>query len=213
MKHTLLLSLFFLLFACSEDLPLADAYGNFEATVTTVSAEANGKLLWLDVTEGQSVAPNTFVGLVDTTALHLQRLQLQAQINSFGKQLQTAQPDIQVFEDQKRNLIRERDRTKRLVAAKAATSRQLDDLNGQLEVLEQQMAAARSRTSIANRGILAGRDPLVAQLDVISDQISKAYIYHPVAGTVLTKLAEPAEIVGIGSPLYRVASLDTLILR
>jgi HlyD family secretion protein len=213
MKYFLLLTFPLLLFACEEEATRSDAYGNFEATVTMVSAQANGRLLYLNIEEGQAVTAGSLVGLVDTTSLHLQRLKLHAEINSFEKKLQTAEPDIRIFEDQKRNLIRERDRTERLVAAKAATSKQFDDLNGQLEVLDQQIAAARSRVGTTNKNVLSSRDPLVAQLDVLADQIAKAYVLNPVSGTVLTKLAEPSEIVRMSSPLYRVARLDTLVLR
>lgn len=214
MKYLPLLFLLTVLFSsCTEEAETADAYGNFEATVTTVSSQANGRLQYLRAEEGETLEAGALVSLVDTTSLHLQRLQLVAQVKSFGKKLQSAAPDIAVIEDQKRNLIRERDRTKRLVEAKAATSRQLDELNGQIEVLDQQVTAARSRVGTVNRNVLSNRDPLVAQIDVISDQIAKAYVYNPLEGTVLTKLAEPSEIVGMGSPLYRLARLDTLTLR
>ena len=201
MKYPSLLLLLFALSACNETAPLADAYGNFEATSTTVSAQANGQLLYINVAEGEVIPAGKLIGLVDTTQLHLQRLQLEAQLRTFGKQVRTAAPDIAVYEDQKRNLIRERDRTKRLVDAKAATSRQLDELNGQIEVIDQQIAAAQSKANEANRGILSGKDPIQAQIGVIDNQIAKAYIYNPVAGTVMTKLAESSEIVGMGSPL------------
>ncbi len=201
------------LFACQQVEERADAYGNFEATVTTVSAEANGRLLFLKVEEGQKMTAGILIGQVDTTALHLQRLQLQATIGTLPKKLRTAEPDIQVLEDQKRNLIRERDRLQKLVAAKAATSKQLDDLNGEIVVVEQRIQAARSQAQTVNRGILAEKAPLKAQIEVIKEQIRKAKIYNPINGTVLTKLAESSEVVAMGTPLYRIAVLDTLILR
>jgi HlyD family secretion protein len=198
---------------CTTEEERADAYGNFEATVTTISAETQGKLLSFNLEEGQSLEAGDYIGLIDTTPLHLQRLQLRAQLGTFAQQLQTAAPDIKVLEDQRANLLRERDRTKRLVQAKAATPRQLDEYNGQIAVVDQQIQAARARVNVANRGILAGRDPLLAQLNIIDDQIRRAYLYNPVAGTVLTKMAEPNEVVAPGSPLYRIADLDTLTLR
>ncbi|OAV44047.1 HlyD family secretion protein [Lewinella sp. 4G2] len=213
MKHFAFL-LFLLSFtACTEEEVRSDAYGNFEAITTTVSAEANGRLLQLDVEEGQLLPAGKLIGLVDTTQLHLQRVQLQAQLRTFGKQVRTAAPDIAIYEDQKRNLIRERDRTKKLIAAKAATSRQLDELNGQIEVVNRQIAAARAKTSEANRAVLSGRGPVAAQIDVLTNQINKAYVRNPIRGTVMTKMAETSEIVGVGSPLYRIANADTLILR
>lgn len=213
MKYPSLLLLLFALSACTENESLSDAYGNFEATSTTVSAQASGQLLFIDVAEGEVIPAGKLIGLVDTTQMHLQRLQLEAQLRTFGKQVRTAAPDIAVYEDQKRNLIRERDRTKRLVEAKAATSRQLDELNGQIEVINRQIAAVQSKTNEVNRGLLSGKDPIRAQIEVIDNQIAKAYIYNPIRGTVMTKLAENSEIVGMGSPLYRIADMDTLILR
>ena len=42
------------LYSCSQE-EKADGYGNFEATQITVSAEANGKLNFLNVEEGQEL--------------------------------------------------------------------------------------------------------------------------------------------------------------
>jgi HlyD family secretion protein len=201
------------LLACGEEAELSDAYGNFEATTLVVSAEANGQLLLFDVNEGKTLAANQLVALVDTVDLHLQRRQLEANLGVLPQKLRNSLADIQVLEDQKANLVRERDRVSRLLEKKAATPKQLDDLNGQITVTEQQVQALRANTQTANRSIMAEKGPLLAQIDVIEEQIRKAYVYNPVAGTVLTKLVEPAELVGRGTPLYRLGVLDTMTLR
>jgi HlyD family secretion protein len=169
--------------------------------------------LFFNVKEGQTLEKGALIAQVDTAQLHLQRLQLQASIGTLPKKLRSAEPDIQVFKDKKSNLIRERDRIKKLLAAKAATPKQLDDINGQIDVIDQQMLAARSQTQITNKGILAEKAPLVAQIKVIEEQIRKAAVYNPIKGTVMTKLAENSEFMIMGSPLYRIAALDTLTLR
>jgi HlyD family secretion protein len=213
MKKLAFLFLLISCFACQEEVERADAYGNFEADYTTVSTEANGRLLFFNVKEGQTLEKGALIAQVDTAQLHLQRLQLQASIGTLPKKLRSAEPDIQVFKDKKSNLIRERDRIKKLLAAKAATPKQLDDINGQIDVIDQQMLAARSQTQITNKGILAEKAPLVAQIKVIEEQIRKAAVYNPIKGTVMTKLAENSEFMIMGSPLYRIAALDTLTLR
>jgi HlyD family secretion protein len=202
-----------LLVSCQEEKQLSDAYGNFEATATTISSEANGRLLFLHVEEGQQLASNQLVALVDTTQLHLQRQQIRATIGTLPQKLRNTLADIEVLNNQKANLIRERNRVQRLVAKKAATSKQLDDLNGQIEVVDRQIEAIRSQTQTGNRAILSEKEPLLAQIAVINQQISKAYIHNPIAGTVLTKLAEAHEVVGMGVPLYRIGQLDTMTLR
>ena len=62
------ISLLFIFFsACTETNDLSDAYGNFEVDVTTISSEANGRLLFLDVDEGVNLEIDKLVALVDTT--------------------------------------------------------------------------------------------------------------------------------------------------
>ena len=199
--------------ACEDEVQLSDAYGNFEATTTTISAETNGKLIYLNVEEGQQLAEGELVAIVDTTALHLQRRQIQATINTLPQKVRDALADIDVLNNQKSNLIRERDRVQRLLEKKAATPKQLDDLNGEIEVIDKRIEAINSTTQTANRSILSERGPLLAQKDIVAEQIRKSYIYNPVSGTLLTKLVEPKEFVGMGSPLYRIGALDTLTLR
>ena len=52
--------------ACGNGVPDYDATGTFEATEVTVSAEASGKLLRLEVEEGTRLKAGEEVGLVDT---------------------------------------------------------------------------------------------------------------------------------------------------
>ena len=203
----------FVFFSCEKSDSRADAYGNFEAIETIVSTESNGQLLMFKVEEGQRLKASEWVALVDTAQLHLQKLQLLATIKALPQKLREADSEMAVLEDQKRNLIRERDRTKNLLADKAATPKQLDDLNGEISVVEQRIKAAQRTVQVANRGILAEQEPLAAQINAIENQLRKCYIHNPINGTVMTKLAEPSEIVGFGTPLYKIANLDHLQLR
>ena len=52
--------------SCKEEILKADAYGNFETNTIIVSSQAKGQLLYLNVEEGQKIALNEWVGLVDT---------------------------------------------------------------------------------------------------------------------------------------------------
>lgn len=211
-------SLFFLLLAvsltaCRENGDTADAYGNFEAQEVIVSAEGNGELLRFDVEEGQKLPAGQPIGLIDTTQLHLKRQQLRASIQALTGKTQEVQPQIDVLMEQKQNLKREEKRLQALVADNAATQKQLDDIQGQIEVVEKQIAAARSQNNELNQSILAEIAPLQAQIDVVNDQIRRCYINNPIDGTVLLKLAEPHEIAAMGKPLYTIARMDELELR
>ena len=212
-KFFLFFSMLFVLSACEEKLDLSDAYGNFEATVSTFSSEANGKLLFLNAEEGQKLKAGQFIAIVDTTLLHLQRQKIKASINTLPKKLKNTLADIEVLQNQKSNITRERDRVKILLSKKAATPKQLDDLNGEIEVIGKRIQAIRAKTKIANRSILAEKQPLLAQIAIINEQIKKSYLYNDIDGTVLTKLTEAHEIVRMGTPLFRIGKLDTMSLR
>ncbi len=214
MKELIYLCFIVLLFiSCKEEQEKSDAYGNFEATTTTVSSESRGKLIYLNVDEGESITEGSLIGLVDTTDHHLQRALLYAQIGAIKTKTTDPNPEIAVFQKQKSNLVRERDRVLKLVTAKAATSKQLDDIEGQIVVVDQQIEAAQQRSSLANRGILSERDPIQAQINAVNQQIKNCYIYNPVNGTIINKLSEKSEIVNFGSPLYTIADLTTLTVR
>ncbi len=54
-KLAILLLATFALASCDKEIIKADAYGNFEATEITVSAESNGKIIQLNLTEGELI--------------------------------------------------------------------------------------------------------------------------------------------------------------
>lgn len=97
----------------------------------------------------------------------------------------------------------------KLFKENAATQKQLDDVNGQLNVLDKQMASIESQ----NASVLSDIRSLESQIRQINDQIQKSIIINPVKGTVLTKFAEPFEVIGFGKPLYKIADLSTVFLR
>ncbi len=214
-KYGLMLSFFAMLIlgSCTNDEKRADAYGNFESTSTIVSAEANGKLLFFPVEEGQNLKAGALIAIVDTTALVLQKQQLLSRIKTIRAKTQDPGPQIDIFKEQKATLLYEQDRVKKLLADNAATPKQLDDIKAQVAIVDKQIDAAQRQAKLANTGILSEIDPVLAQIEVLEEQIRKCYVYNPVDGTVLTKLAEPSEIVAFGKPLYRIANLETLTLR
>lgn len=198
-----------LLAACGNNQNGADAYGNFEATEIIVSAEANGQIVALDITEGQQVETGKPIGLIDTTQLHLKKEQLLASMEAVKAKTTPITAQIRVLEEQKKNLVREQTRVTNLVAKEAATQKQLDDINGQINVVEQQMASTRSQ----NAPILAELKNLQTQVAQLSDQIERCIINSPVSGTVLTRFAEAGEVIAFGRPLFKVADLENMELR
>jgi HlyD family secretion protein len=91
----------------------------------------------------------------------------------------------------------------------AATQKQLDDAEARVRTIRRKIDALQTQKQSV-RAEVAATEAKIAQLD---DQIEDATITNPVRGTVLTTFVEPHELLQKGQPLYRIANLDTLILR
>lgn len=202
-----------LLISCSNKNGKFDATGTFESEEVIVSSEAMGKLLKFEVEEGMTLKKDQIVGLVDTTQLYLKKKQLQSTIKS----VLSKQPDIPTqlaaIKEQIATAEREKNRIENLVSSDAATTKQLDDINSQLEVLNKQYDATKSSLTITKQGIQSETFPLIAQVEQIQDQINKSIIKNPIDGTVLTRYAKQDEITSSGKALYKIADLSEMILR
>lgn len=209
---TLILTTAFL-FSCSNGNGDFDATGTFESEEIIVSSEAMGKLVMFQVEEGMQLKQNQIVGIVDTTQLHLKKKQLLASI----KAVLSKQPDVETQLASLRKQIEaaevEQKRIENLVKLDAATTKQLDDINSQLEVLRKQYNATKSSLTITKQGIQSETLPLTAQVEQIEDQIKKSYLINPIDGTVLTRYTKQDEITSTGKALYKIANLSEMTLR
>ncbi|MCF6182530.1 HlyD family efflux transporter periplasmic adaptor subunit [Lutibacter sp.] len=197
------------LISCNNGNDKADGYGNFEATETIVSSESNGKLLQFTVEEGQQLKQNQNVGLVDTIPLSLKKDQLIASKEIIRSKSKGVLSQISVLNAQLTTAMISKNRMVNLLKANAGTQKQLDDINGKVATLKQQINSIKTQ-NIAVLNELKSSNAQIAQLD---DLIKKSIITNPINGTVLVKYAEPYEITSFGKPLYKIANLSSLELR
>lgn len=207
-----LIILSFGLISCSGD-KLSDAYGNFEADEVIVGSEGQGKILSFNVKEGEQIQAGTIVGYIDTMQLSLKKQQLIASINAVAAQTLDVQSQLNIYREQKNNILREQRRVEHMLKDEAATQKELDNINGNIEVVDREIEAARNKLETNNRGILSQIEPIERQIDQVNDQINKSLIMNPVSGTVLTKYSEEMELAGYGTPLYKIAGLDEITLK
>ncbi len=190
-----------------------DATGTFEATEVTVSAEANGRILCFDVEEGDSVEAAVPVGAIDTVQLYLQKLQLERQVAS----ARSSRPDVRkqatALREQIAQQQTERRRVESLLKDGAATTKQLDDIDAQLKILQGQLDALLSTLHNNLTSIDENSSAIELQIAQIEDRLSKCRIVSPVGGTVLAKYAEAGELAAVGRPLMKVADLGQVYLR
>jgi len=212
MKHLIKIAAFstaFFIFWSCDNTTKADAYGNFEATEITVSAQANGQLISFKVNEGNTLKKDAIVGIVDTIPLYLSKQQLLANKQIIFAKSKGVLSQIAVFKSQLETANNNLNRIQNLFKTKSATQKQLDDATGKASVLNQQIKSIETQ----NIAVVNEAKSVNAQLNQIADKIAKSYIKNPSNGTVLVKYAEPGEITAFGKPLYKIANLSTMELR
>lgn len=196
-----------------NNAPDYDATGIFEATTVTISAETSGKILSLNVSEGDNVKQGKTIAVIDTTLLVLQ----QKQLNSQRQSAESSSPDIAAQAAAMRTQIahqqHECERFARLLADGATTQKQYDDAQAMLKTLQGQLVALLSTLSKNKTSITDNAVAIQYQSEQIEEQISRSIINSPLTGTVLIKYAEPGEFVTPGKPLIKIADLDKIYLR
>nr|WP_288660621.1 HlyD family efflux transporter periplasmic adaptor subunit [uncultured Alistipes sp.] len=190
-----------------------DATGTFEATEVVVSAEAAGRILRFDAEEGDVLEAGRQVGAIDTVQLYLQKLQLERQRASVVSNRPDIAKQAASLREQIAKQQTERRRVENLLRDGAATTKQLDDIDAQIKVLNGQLEAQLSTLRNNAASIDENSSSIDLQIARIEDQLAKCRIASPVAGTVLTKYSEAGELASVGRPLMKVADLDRIYLR
>lgn len=198
-----------LLLSCNNNKDIPDAYGNFEAEEIMVSAQAQGEVIALNISEGMVVNKDKIVGRIDSVPAMVKKSQLLAQQSVINAKLRNMDAQLRVHEEQRINLAREVDRAAKLLADQAVTQQQYDDLNGKLKVMDSQKDAINSQREVIEGEQLV----LMKQIDEAEIMLSRTRIVSPISGTVLEKYAETGELVTPGKALFKVANLEVMELK
>jgi len=200
----------FLLTACNKNEDLSDGYGNFDAHAEViVSAQTKGEILSFDINEGDQLKNGQIVGQIDTVDLHLKKLVLVRQKSAIAAQLKDIKATIEVQKQQLEINLTNQRRIQNLFKNQAATQKQLDDINGLVDLNKKQISATRAKRD----GIISKMESVDAQVAEVNESIQKCSVKNPVEGTVLVKYAERGELATPGKPLYKIADLKSLELK
>lgn len=205
----IILTISSILVSCSGNDGKSDAYGNFEAVETIISAEASGELLKFNIEEGMNLDSGAYIGYIDTLQLYLKLKQAESQKAAINSQSGTILTQVKVLEEQKAVAEKDKERIEKMFAQKAATQKQVDDIHGSIDVINRQILQIESQ----NPNVFNQSKSFDAQIAQVRDLIHKSIIINPMKGTVLNKYAEEYEDVMPGKALYKIANMDSIILR
>ena len=199
----------FLISACGNNNDKADAYGNFEAVETIISSQTAGTILKCNINEGDVLQTGETAYIIDTLSLLLQQQQILSQKNAVSSKFSSIIAQVDVLNQQKKVLLKEQNRVNNLLKDSAATQKQLDDINGKMNILNTQIHQVKTQ----NQSLFQELKVFDAQTKSILNLIQKSTIINPINGTVLVKYSEQFEITAPGKPLYKIADLSEIILR
>lgn len=210
MKTTSFIILSFLLLGgCKNKTNQADAYGNFEATEVTVSAETGGRIIRFDRDEGQDIEKGAEIALIDTTLLELQKAEIDAAMQSVRTRLGSLNAQNDILDQQIKNINVNIARIENMLKDDAATKKQYDDLTGQVLVLEKQIAANNTQKA----SIAAELSVYESKKATLNEQVKRSRIKSPLNGTIIEKYAEAGEITVAGKPVVKLADLSVMKLK
>ena len=198
--------------SCSNEADY-DAQGTFEATEVVISAEGTGRILNFDIVEGEAIESNSTVGAIDSLQLHLQREQLKAQQVALLSSRPDKEKQVASLRSQIAKQRAELQRVENMLRDGAATTKQRDDIEAQIDILKGQLSATLSTIDNNTSTINENAAALEAQIAALDDRIAKCRISSAVDGTVLVKYAEEGEFTTVGKPLMKVANLEDIYLR
>jgi len=197
------------LISCKGNEKTSDAYGNFEATEITISAQATGEIMQFDLEEGNLLQAGQIIGWIDTTDLSLKKAQMSALKDAVTSKIASLDAQIAVYQQQKTNVLRDKERVEKMFQDGAATQKQVDDIAGQIDVIDKQIKSVKAQeTSVHSEAATVQK-----QIAQVVESIRKSTITNPSEGVVLTKYVNAHEIATMGKPLYKFADLREMKLK
>ena len=199
--------------SCGDKKGTYDATGTFEATEVTVAAEQNGKLLSLDINEGDRVSAGKQVALTDTVQLYMKARQIGATRLVYASQRPDTGKQVAATRQQLAKAREEYNRFAALVKEGAANRKALDDARSQVQVLQRQLEAQLSALGTSTNSLNAQMGTTDVERLLVADQLKKCHVVSPISGTVIEKYMEQGEFATVARPICKVADLDHMFLR
>jgi HlyD family secretion protein len=163
-----------LIAACAEQAPSNElrASGYVEATEVTVAPEVGGRLVEMNVKEGDRVATGAVIAKIDTrdTELQMDRIRAEREVAEANLRLVQAAPraedvryaqaqvdaaeaEVTTLEVEAKSAELDLGRFESLLAANAGSQKQRDDAKARLDAIRERQRGARDRVRVAREGV------------------------------------------------------------
>ncbi|MFQ5709264.1 MAG: HlyD family secretion protein [bacterium] len=182
------------------------ASGIVEGTSVKVAAQTGGLILELYFDEGQDIARDQVIAVIDTEKLVYQWQQIQAALEEVSVQ-QKINVNIQAKAQADFDHIDKKyQRYQELYRKKSVSEQLLDDLKQAYHAAKTQLENSQQNLRLVE----SKQKGLQAQSKLLRRQIRDATITAPLSGTVTTKYYEAGETVPTGAPVVEIIDLEKM---
>ncbi|MGA3279554.1 MAG: HlyD family efflux transporter periplasmic adaptor subunit [Smithella sp.] len=174
--------------------------GRLEATEVDVAAKLAGRLTEVLAKEGDLCNKNQIVARIDTSTLQAQLKQAEAEVKRAKQARETGLSRVESIRLKLVLAVKELDRSNKLFAKGIFTQQQLDRDQTVKQSYEAEYAAAKSSITEADNAI----ESALAQTEILKSEINDCVLKSPIKGPVLSRLAEPGEVMPNGGKVLTI---------
>ena len=198
---------------CNHKMEKRQASGMFETREVVVSSEISGRVERLEVMEGDYVEAGKVVGLIDTMQLHWLKVQAQQAAVAVNERIPNLDKILEVYRLKVERGEKELARVERLLAGKAATQKQYDDVKAMVDEGRSALEGQTHQAEVMIAGAKAESAAIALKVDQVNDQIRRCLITNPVSGVVLAKCTEEQELAAPVKALYKIGDMKNMYLQ
>lgn len=198
---------------CNNKVEERQASGMFETREIVVSSEISGRVERLEVMEGDYIEEGKVVGLIDTMQLHWLKVQARQAALAVNERIPELDKVLEVYRLKVARGEKELARVERLLAGKAATQKQYDDVKAMVDEGRSALEGQTHQAEVMIAGAKAESAAIALKVEQVNDQIRRCVITNPVSGIVLAKYTEEKELAAPVKALYKIGDLKNMYLQ
>jgi len=188
---------------------ILEGHGRIEGTEVTVSSRVAGRIAALPVTEGGHVKSGALIATITADEIMDRLAQARAQAEAAESRIDEASARLATLAHHAAKVRIDYARDEELFSRGFISARALDRSENALKLAEDEWRGGQASVALARAEAAAAR----AARDEAQAAVADTHIVAPLAGTVVTKAAEPGELAFPGTPLVALVDLSRLYLR
>jgi len=174
--------------------------GRLEATEVDIATKLAGRLTEVLVKEGDFVDKDQIVAKIDASTLQALLKQAEAEVKRAKQARETALSRVEGIRVKRDLALKELERSKTLFAKNIFTQQEHDRNQTVKETYDAEYAAAKSLI-VETEGAI---ESAVAQTERLKTEINDCLLRSPIKGQVLSRLAEPGEVLPNGGKVLTI---------